>query len=76
MKIRVKQCMTPSDITARFEAEVGDVVLLSNGNRSYVEATIRSITSADAAVVAILEGAEEVQREIQTSDIHGLMLGG
>lgn len=74
MKIRVKQCMTPRDCNARFEAGVGDVVLLSNGNRSYVEATIRMVKSADAVIVSVTEGTVEIEKEICTSAIEGLML--
>lgn len=75
MKIHVKQCMTPRDRDARFEAGVGDVVLLSNGNRSYVEATIRSVKSDNAIIVTVVEGAHEIEREIPASAIEGLMLG-
>ena len=76
MKCHVKQCMAPSGRIVRFDAGVGDVVLLSNGNRSYVEATIRAIKSADVVVVSVLDGPNEVEREVSASAIHGLMLGG
>lgn len=75
MKIHVKHCMAPSDKAVRFEAGVGDVVLLANGNRSYVEATIRSVKSADTVIVTVLEGTHEMEREISASTIHGLMVG-
>ncbi len=76
MRVHVKQCMTPSGKVVRFEAGVGDVVLLANGNRSYVEATIRSVKSANTVVVSVLEGLHEIEREISASAIHGLMVGG
>ncbi|GIK45349.1 MAG: hypothetical protein BroJett012_12520 [Betaproteobacteria bacterium] len=76
MRIRVKQCMAPPGRTVRFEAGVGDVVLLANGNRSYVEATIRSVKSDEIIVVAVLEDTHEIEREISASLIQGIMIGG
>lgn len=74
MRVPVKQCMSPPDRTPRFEAGVGDVVLLASGDHSFVEATIRSVKSADIVVVSVLEGPHEVEREIAVSVIYGLVV--
>lgn len=76
MRIHVKQCLAPSDRTARFDAGVGDVVLLSNGNRTYVEATICSVKPNNVVVVSILDGPNETEREIPSSAIQAVVLGG
>lgn len=76
MRIHVKQCLATSNRAARFDAGVGDVVLLSNGNRTYVEATICSVKSNNIVVVSMLEDSQEPEREISASEIQAVVLSG
>jgi len=73
MKIRVKNCISPSDGAVRFQAEVGDLVLLSHRKGSYFEASILSIKSEDEVLVTFLDGANEVERYIPSSEIKALL---
>lgn len=74
MRVRVKQCIAQHSNAVRYEAEVGDVVLLARGDHSHFEAKINAVRSEDMVVVAVLDGENEIEREIAVSDIHGLLV--
>lgn len=73
-KIKVALCCHAPGTTERFVAQIGDVVLIREGN-AYVEAAITSIPSTDVVLVSLATGDESSEKEISANRIVALMLG-
>jgi hypothetical protein len=74
MKINIKECCHSPSNSARFDAVVGDVVLIRRGEGVYVEAIIRAIPSPSHIIVADQHNAASGEKEVEISEIVALML--
>jgi len=75
VKIKVKHCMLSPRHKARFEANVGDSVLLIDINNKYYSATINFIISKDIITVSF-EVSDKIKIiEVTTDSIQALILG-
>ena len=70
--IRIKQCCHSPTQKYRFDAEIGDRVLIRNGDGTYVEAVIQAMPSAGNVAVTLTQGG---QTTIPVASIEILMLG-
>jgi hypothetical protein len=72
MKINIKQCCHSPTQQYRFDAEIGDRVLIRRDDGSYVEAVIQDIPSPSNVTVMLIQGE---QITIPVAEIAVLMLG-
>lgn len=72
MSIKVTQCCSSSSQNPRFDAGVGDTVLVRKEDSTLYEATIKSIVSKDEIVISSL--FEDVEKTIDIESVRALML--
>lgn len=75
MNIKVKECCHSPNSAVRYDAVVGDVLLIRRSDGMYVEATIRAIPSSLSVIVAELWDTESIEKEVSISEVAALMLG-
>ncbi len=75
MKVSVKQCCVRRDDDVRFDAGVGDTVLLRCTDGKYFEASIKTVMSNEALIVSYMDGANEIDKIISVLEVEALMLG-
>lgn len=75
MNIKVKECCHSPNRAVRYDAVVGDVLLIRRSDGMYVEATIRAIPSSLSVIVAELWDTESIEKEVSISEVAALMLG-
>lgn len=70
--IRIKQCCHSPTQQYRFDAEIGDRVLIRHDNGTYFEAVIQTVPSAGNVAVTLTQGGETT---IPVASIEILMIG-
>lgn len=73
--IKIKECCHSSSNAVRFDAVVGDVVLIRCGEGVYTEVIIRAIPSSQYIIVADRYDAAPEEKKVAISEIVALMLG-
>lgn len=73
-KIKIGKCCHSRSRQSRFDAEVGDIVLIREDS-AYLEAKITAILSADLVAVSVAAGDSLDERKVPREAIIALMVG-
>jgi hypothetical protein len=74
-KVQIRKCLASPKQSCRFEAEVGDTVLVRREDGSYFEAVVRAIPTPDRVTVTFEQGIHSIDKTIPVAEIAALVLG-